>query len=78
MDMAKTAENRPGRGSARPLRHEHELFVSGDDAAADLDLATVRPVVAESWRRSPARGVDPDLDGARPAAAPEPGGGSSR
>ncbi|OBF42310.1 transcriptional regulator [Mycobacterium sp. ACS1612] len=51
--------------SSKSLRAVHELFVSGQ---VDLDSTPVRRVVAESWRRSLATGVDPDLAGARPAA----------
>jgi hypothetical protein len=58
-----------GRASTRlspsSLRAVHELFVSGQ---VDLDCTPVRPVVADSWRRSLATGVDPDIPGARPAA----------
>jgi hypothetical protein len=57
-----------GRASDRlpssSLRALHELFVAGQ---VDLDATPLRRVVAESWRRSMATGVDPDL-AARPAA----------
>jgi hypothetical protein len=57
-----------GRASARlspsTLRAVHELFVAGQ---VDLDSTPLRRVVAESWRRSLATGVDPDLGGAQPA-----------
>nr|WP_225951615.1 helix-turn-helix domain-containing protein [Mycobacterium sp. OAS707] len=46
------------------MRAVHELFVSGQ---VDLDATPLRPLVAESWRRSLATGVDPDL-GAPPTA----------
>jgi GAF domain len=59
-----------GRASARlsssSLRVVHELFVAGQ---LDLDSTPLRRVVAESWRRSLATGVDPDLGGAQPAVA---------
>jgi hypothetical protein len=62
-----------GRASARlspsTLRAVHELFVAGQIDASYLDSTPVRRVVAESWRRSLATGVDPDLGGARPAVA---------
>jgi GAF domain len=57
-----------GRASARlssSLRAVHELFVAGQ---VDLDSTPLRPVVADSWRRSLATGVDPYLAGAMPAA----------
>lgn len=55
----------PARLSPSTLRAVHELFVAGE---VDLDSTPLRRVVAESWRRSLATGVDPDL-AARPAAA---------
>ncbi len=45
----------------------HGRFVSGEVDPAALDSSAVRPVVAQSWRRSLATGVDPDLGSARPA-----------
>lgn len=45
------------------MRAVHELFVAGQVDASYLDSTTIRPVVAESWRRSLATGVDPDRDG---------------
>jgi hypothetical protein len=53
------------RLSSSSLRTVHELFVSGQ---IDLAATQLRPLVADSWRRSLATGVDPDLSGARPAA----------
>ncbi len=65
----RTSKISGGQASARrsssSLRALHELFVTGQ---LDLDSAPVRRVVAESWRRSLATGVDPDLGGAWPAA----------
>jgi len=62
-----------GRATTRPsssaLRTVHELFVAGEVDANFLNTNSVRPVVAQSWQRSLAGGVDPDLDGARAAAA---------
>lgn len=62
-----------GRATTRPsssaLRTVHELFVAGEVDATFLNTNSVRPVVAQSWQRSLAGGVDPDLDGARAAAA---------
>jgi GAF domain len=49
------------RGSlAATLRAIHERFVSGDVDVRGLESTPVRPVVAESWQRSLAEGVDPD------------------
>ena len=65
MDISKTSGNRAAaRLSSSSLRAVHELFVSGQ---VDLDSTPLRPLVAESWRRSLATGVDPDL-GAPPTA----------
>ncbi len=57
-----------GRAKARlsNLRAVHELFVAGQ---VDLDATPLRPVVADSWRRSLATGVDPDIGAAQGAAA---------
>jgi hypothetical protein len=54
--------------SAREVRAAHEQFLAGEVDVAALDATTVRPVVAKSWQRSLAKGVDPDFDRARPAA----------
>jgi hypothetical protein len=62
-----------GRASTRPssstLRSLHELFVAGQVDASYLDTTSLRPVVAESWQRSLATGVDPDRVGAQPAVS---------
>lgn len=49
-------------GSA--VRAMHELFVAGEVDASYLDSSPLRKVVAESWQRSLAIGVDPDHSGA--------------
>src|SRR5262245_25085967 len=56
------ARSRPSsRGSlAATLRAIHERFVSGDVDASYLESTPLRPVVAKSWQRSLAGGVDPD------------------
>jgi hypothetical protein len=56
------------RADARAVRAAHDLFVAGAVDASELESNAVRPVVAQSWQRSLATGVDPDFDGARPAA----------
>jgi hypothetical protein len=60
MGTSKTA--RPGARSLRPaamLRAVHELFVAGEIDASYLE-SSLRPIVAKSWQRSLAKGVDPD------------------
>ncbi|CAN5409184.1 GAF domain-containing protein [soil metagenome] len=66
--METTKNSRDG-ANAPALLAVHERFVAGDVDAIALDANQVRPVVAESWRRSLAVGVDPDLTGARPSPA---------
>ena len=53
---------------SKALRAVHELFVAGEVDASFLDTTPLRRVVAESWRRSLAKGVDPDLGGAQASA----------
>ncbi|KHO27553.1 transcriptional regulator [Mycolicibacterium setense] len=66
------SRNAGGRVSTRALpakvRAVHDLFIEGQVDADYLDSTPVRRVIAESWQRSLATGVDPDL-GARAAAA---------
>jgi transcriptional regulator of acetoin/glycerol metabolism len=38
----------------------HEQFVAGQVDSSYLDSRAIRPIVAESWRRSLAKGVNPD------------------
>jgi hypothetical protein len=61
-----------GRAMAPPpasaVRAVHELFVAGEVDASYLD-SSLRTVVAESWRRSLATGVDPDRGGVAPSSA---------
>ncbi|MET0699058.1 MAG: GAF domain-containing protein [Mycobacterium sp.] len=52
------------RASTAAWRALHELFVAGQLDPSALDLAQIRPVVADSWRRSLAKGVDPDTTAA--------------
>lgn len=47
------------------LRAVHQRFVTGEIDAQHLDPSAVRPIIADSWRRSLATGVDPDLGGAQ-------------
>ncbi|HTY28174.1 MAG TPA: GAF domain-containing protein, partial [Mycobacterium sp.] len=60
MGTSRTA--RAGAESLRPaamLRAVHELFVAGEVDASYLE-SSLRPIVAKSWQRSLAKGVDPD------------------
>ncbi len=50
------------------MRAVHELFVAGQVDPSYLDSTTIRPIVADSWRRSLATGVDPDREGGVAAA----------
>lgn len=47
-------------GLSPEVRRVHELFVSGEVDGSFLASAPVRPVIAKSWQRSLAKGVDPD------------------
>lgn len=46
--------------SASALRGVHERFVASDDCTSLLESVSVRPIIARSWLRSHAEGVDPD------------------
>ncbi len=67
-----TARTSGGRAAARlsNLRALHELFVAGQLDDTYLDSAPLRPVVAASWRRSLATGVDPDSGAGQAASVP--------
>lgn len=55
------------RSAALPsdhVRDVHDMFVAGQVDASYLDSIPLRRIVAESWQRSLARGVDPDCGGA--------------
>jgi transcriptional regulator of acetoin/glycerol metabolism len=68
MGNSRTSGGRaPAQSSASDVRAVHELFVAGQVDAGFLDTAPLRRVVAESWQRSLATGVDPDLGGVRSA-----------
>ncbi len=58
----------PTPPSASRLQAVHELFVAGEVDTGYLNSHAVRPVVAQSWERSRAGGVDPDIGAARSAA----------
>jgi hypothetical protein len=57
------------RAAARALRDVHERFVTGEVDVSALESSDIRPVVARSWQRSRAKGVDPDIAAARPSSA---------
>ncbi|WP_123029638.1 GAF domain-containing protein [Mycolicibacterium stellerae] len=65
-----TSRSRGGRATARlpNLRALHDLFVAGQVDDTYLDSTSLRPVVAASWRRSRATGVDPDIGAAHAAS----------
>lgn len=58
--MADGISQTSDRTAARALRAAHDRFLAGELNAAALD-PVVRPVIAGSWQRSLASGVDPDL-----------------
>jgi hypothetical protein len=55
--------------SGSAVRAVHELFVAGEVDASYLDALPLRKVVAESWQRSLAIGVDPDWGGVEQSPA---------
>jgi len=61
--MGTSRTSRIGASNPRPsaaLRTVHELFVAGEVDASYLASSPLRPLVAKSWQRSLATGVDPD------------------
>ena len=56
------------RAAARALRDAHARFVTGEVDASALESSSIRSVVAKSWQRSRAKGVDPDI-GAAPSSS---------
>lgn len=58
-----------GYEDARRVRHLHARFLAGE---IDVQDVAIRTVVAESWQRSLAGGVDPHLGGA-PSSSAGPG-----
>ena len=66
--MGKSKTSGGGAAERLPsaaLRAVHELFVAGEVDTSYLDSTPLRRVVAESWQRSLAKGVDPDRGGAQ-------------
>ena len=61
MGSSKTSRlGAPSLRSSADLRAIYELFVAGQIDHSSLASTPVRPVVAKSWQRSLAKGVDPD------------------
>jgi hypothetical protein len=60
----------PAPSSGSTVRAAHELFVAGAVDARYLEATPLRRVVAESWQRSMAGGVDPDSGGSAAEIAP--------
>ncbi|OJZ66054.1 helix-turn-helix domain-containing protein [Mycolicibacterium diernhoferi] len=58
--MVAISDTAGGPGPSAKVRALHELFVAGQVDAAYLDSVPLRRVVAESWQRSLATGVDPN------------------
>ena len=56
-----------GSPAGSELRVVHQRFIAGELDANKLD-SSVRPIIAESWRRSLQTGVDPDRGGAQTEA----------
>jgi hypothetical protein len=68
LGVSKTSGGRAKAPPASAVRAVHELFVAGEVDASYLDSA-LRTVVADSWRRSLATGVDPDRGGVEVSSA---------
>ncbi|MGB3482989.1 MAG: GAF domain-containing protein [Mycobacterium sp.] len=65
MEMWKSLGGRiSDRARIAELQALHERFIAGELDPWSLDSAEIRPVVAASWRRSLATGVDPDFGAA--------------
>lgn len=61
--MVAISKTTGGRVPPAQVRAVHDLFVAGEVDASYLDSVPLRRVVAESWQRSLATGVDPDSMG---------------
>lgn len=59
------ASRSKGSSSVSELHVVHQRFVAGEIDAEHLGSARLRPLIAESWQRSLATGVDPDRGGAQ-------------
>lgn len=68
MGLRAASSNGAGRLSSSAVRSVRDLFVAGQVDATYLDAAPIRSVVAKSWQRSLATGVDPELGAARSSA----------
>lgn len=69
MGRSRSSGGGSSSGPSAVLRTVHELFVAGEVDASYLE-SSLRPVVAKSWQRSLAKGVDPD-SGAQPSPVGE-------
>jgi hypothetical protein len=66
--LPRTSRSGAGLLSPSALRSLHDLFVAGQVDGSYLGAAPMRLLVAESWQRSLATGVDPELGAARSSA----------
>ncbi|MGU3502935.1 GAF domain-containing protein [Mycobacterium sp. C31M] len=67
--MVALSKTSGGRVPPAQVRAVHDLFVAGQVDASYLDSVPLRRIVAESWQRSLATGVDPDTVGQATEAA---------
>ncbi|MCV7431724.1 GAF domain-containing protein [Mycolicibacterium bacteremicum] len=67
--MVALSRTSGGRVPPAKVRAVHDLFVAGQVDASYLDSVPLRRIVAESWQRSLATGVDPDTVGQATEAA---------
>ncbi|MGW0161538.1 GAF domain-containing protein [Mycobacterium sp. NPDC003323] len=67
--MVALSRTNGGRVPPAKVRAVHDLFVAGQVDASYLDSVPLRRIVAESWQRSLATGVDPDTVGQATEAA---------
>lgn len=67
--MVAVSKTAGGRVPPAKVRAVHDLFVAGQVDATYLDSVPLRRIVAESWQRSLATGVDPDTIGQAAEAA---------
>lgn len=67
--LGSAVDRKTGPSLSAALRRAHELFIAGQVDESYLASAAIRRVVVESWQRSIATGVDPDLSGSPAAEA---------
>lgn len=61
------------KDAAEYVRGLHERFVAGKAGISDLVASAIRPEVAQSWQRSVAEGVTPEMRASQSAADELPG-----